>query len=420
MQPRPADDPDYRTETTTEPASPSSTVRAANDFLVFGSPAIGEEEVGEVADSLRSGWLGTGPKVARFEADFAAYRGASNAVAVSSCTAALHLSLLAAGIGPGDEVITTPLTFCATINAIIHAGATPVLADVDPETMNIDPAAIEAALTPRTRAVVVVHFAGRPCAMDEIETIARRHDLRVIEDCAHAIESEHRGRPTGTIGDFGCFSFYVTKNVVTGEGGMVLARSDTEAARVKTLALHGLSHDAWTRFGDDGYKHYAVVDAGFKYNMTDLQAAIGIHQLARVEANHARRHGVWDRYQEAFSTLPVGRPPEAAPGTRHAYHLYTLLVDESTTGIDRDAFLAEMTRHGIGVGVHYRSVPEHPHYRERFGWTPEAYPHAMRIGRQTVSLPLSARLTNRDVKDVIAAVHRVTADAWFRSSRQAA
>jgi dTDP-4-amino-4,6-dideoxygalactose transaminase len=243
-------------------------------FLVFGAPRIEREEIEEVEATLKCGWLGTGPRVARFETDFASYKSASDAAAVNSCTAALHLSMLAAGIGPGDEVITTALTFCATVNAIIHAGATPVLADVDPTTMNIDPEALVRGITPRTKAILPVHFAGRPCDMTAIMEIAAKRGLRVIEDCAHAIESEHRGLKTGTIGDFGCFSFYVTKTIVTGEGGMVLTRNEEDIARIRMLALHGLSLDAWKRFSDAGYKHYYVLDAGFKYNMSDIQAAI--------------------------------------------------------------------------------------------------------------------------------------------------
>jgi len=373
-------------------------------FLTFGAPLIGEAEIAEVVDSLRSGWLGTGPKVARFERDFAAYKGADQAVAVNSCTAALHLSLLAAGLGPGDEVITTPLTFCATVNAILHAGATPVLADVDPITFNLDPAAVAARITPRTRAILPVHFAGRPCNMGALVALAEQHDLRVIEDCAHAIESTYEGQAIGTFGDFGCFSFYVTKNVVTGEGGMILARRAEDAARLKTLALHGMSHDAWKRFSDSGYRHYQVVECGFKYNMMDLQAAIGLHQLARVEASWQRRRAIWARYQDAFADLPVTRPAESDPHSRHAHHLYTLLVDEARCGRTRDEFLEHMTAQRIGVGVHYLSLPEHPYYQDRLGWRPVDTPNAMRIGRQTVSLPLSPALTDADVADVIAAV----------------
>jgi dTDP-4-amino-4,6-dideoxygalactose transaminase len=240
----------------------SRTVRSKENFLVFGAPAIEDAEIDEVVASLKSGWLGTGPKVAKFERDFAAYKGASHAIAVNSCTAALHLSLLAANLQPGDEVITTALTFCSTVNAIIHSGATPVLADVEPETMNIDPAQVEAKITSKSKAILPVHFAGRPCHMDALCTIAERYGLKVIEDCAHAIEAEYKGRKAGTFGDFGCFSFYVTKNVITGEGGMVLARREDDAASIKILALHGMSKDAWKRFSDEGYKHYYVVGCG--------------------------------------------------------------------------------------------------------------------------------------------------------------
>lgn len=374
------------------------------DFLVFGSPQIEQAEIDEVVASLHSGWLGTGPKVARFEIDFAAYKDAPHAVAVSSCTAALHLSMLAAGIEPGDEVITTPLTFAATVNAIIHAGGTPVLADIEPLTQNIDPRAVEACITPRTKAIIPVHFAGRPCDMGALCDIADRHGLRIIEDCAHAVETEYKGRKAGTFGDFGCFSFYVTKNVAAGEGGMVLARREEDAARIKMLALHGMSKDAWKRFSDEGYKHYQVVECGFKYNMMDLQAAIGIHQLARVEANWVRRQEIWTRYREAFADLPIELPAAPEEGTRHAYHLFTVLIDEANAGISRDAFLDAMTAANIGVGVHYLSIPEHPYYQERFGWRPEDYPEAMRVGRQTVSLPLSARLSDDDVGNVVGAV----------------
>ena len=378
-------------------------------FLVFGQPPIEQPEIDEVTDSLRQGWLGTGPKVARFESDFAAYKGVqqSQVAAVNSCTAALHVSMIAAGIKPGDEVITTALTFCATVNAIIHSGATPVLADVDPRTMNIDPLDIEKKITPRTRAILPVHFAGRPCDMDAIMAIAGKHRLKIIEDCAHAIETEYHGRKSGTMGDFGCFSFYVTKNVVTGEGGMVLARNETDIGRVKMLALHGMSKDAWRRFSDEGFKHYQVVECGFKYNMMDLQAAIGIHQLQRIEPYWYRREQVWNHYQQAFANLPVTRPMPPAPDTRHAYHLYTLLIDEARTGISRDAFLNSMTRRNIGVGVHYMSIPEHPYYQQCYGWRSADYPEAERIGRDTVSLPLSARLSDADVESVVQAVKEI-------------
>ena len=377
------------------------------DFIVFGAPQIEREEIDEVVRCLESGWIGSGPRVAQFETEFAAYKGQPFAAAVGSCTAAMHLSVLAAGLGEGDEVITTPLTFCATVNAIIHAGATPVLADIDATSMNIDPNEIERRITPRTKAIVPVHFAGRPCDMQAIMEIAERHRLRIIEDCAHAIETEYQGRKAGTFGDFGCFSFYATKNVTTGEGGMVLTRDESELARIRMLALHGMSKDAWKRFSDEGYKHYFVVESGFKYNMMDLQAAIGIHQLRRVEANWKRREEIWSRYNDAFTDLPVTLPAPSEPHTRHAYHLYTLLIDAARAGISRDEFLEAMTAHNIGVGVHYLSIPEHPVYQEKFGWQPPDYPNAMRVGRETVSLPLSAKLTDSEVSFVVEAVRNV-------------
>ena len=381
--------------------------RAKDQFLVFGEPLIGEEEINEVVASMRSGWLGTGPKVIRFQEDFAAYRGAPHAVAVNSCTAALHLSMLAVDVGPGDEVITTPLTFCATVNAIIHTGATPVLADVDPRTMNIDPDQVRRVITPRTKAILPVHFAGRPCEMDALCEIAKTHQLTIIEDCAHAIETAYKGRSAGLFGDYGCFSFYVTKNITTAEGGMILTREQRNAARIRTLALHGMSQDAWRRFSDEGYNHYRVVEAGFKYNMTDLQAAIGLHQLRKVTKFWKRRQELWRYYERALADLPISLPEGPAPDTVHGYHLYTILVDEEKAGINRDDFLTSMHARSIGTGVHYLSIPEHPYYRARFAWRPEDYPNAMRIGRQTVSLPFSAKLTDGDVEDVIVAVRGV-------------
>jgi len=378
-------------------------------FLVFGSPRITEDEIEEVVSCLRSGWIGTGPRVAEFERRFAEYKDATYAVAVNSCTAALHLSILAAGIGPGDEVITTPLTFCASVNAIIHAGATPVLADVDPRSMNIDPKSVQAKITPRTKAILPVHFAGRACDMDPLCLLADEHGLTLIEDCAHAIETEYHGRKAGCFGDFGCFSFYVTKNVITGEGGLILAKKPEHAARLKVLALHGMSSDAWNRFGDSGYKHYLVTEAGFKYNMMDLQASLGLRQLDKVEAYWRRRAEIWQRYMTELADLPLTLPAPVEENTRHAFHLFSVMVDEKEAGISRDAFLTAMTREKIGVGVHYLSIPEHPYYQDRFGWLPEEYPHARDIGRQTVSLPLSAKLTDADAGDVIAAVRKVLA-----------
>lgn len=380
------------------------SARARDEFLVFGAPRIEEAEIEEVVASLRSGWLGTGPKVARFEEAFRAYAGAEHAVAVNSCTAALHLAMVAAGVGPGDEVITTAMTFVATANAILHTGATPVLVDCDRETGLVDPERVAEAVTSRTRAVVPVHLYGRPCDMDRLGRIAAEHDLLVVEDAAHAIEASWHGQKVGTIGDLTCFSFYVTKNVTTGEGGMVTTQSAELAERIKVYALHGLTKDAWRRYSDRGYQHYRAVVAGYKYNMMDLQAAIGLHQLPRADAWLERREEIWARYDEAFAELPLGTPPPPAPDTVHARHLYTLLVDRERCGVDRDTFMERLHRMKIGCGVHYLGVHLHPVYRELFGYEPEDFPEATWISERTVSIPLSPKLDDEDVEDVIRAV----------------
>ena len=378
-------------------------------FIVFGAPEIRGEELAEVEDVLRSGWLGTGPRVAQFETDFSKYKGVDpeRVAAVNSCTAGLHVSMIAAGLGPGDEVLTTAMTFCATANAIIHAGATPVPVDIDPVTQNIDIGLIRERITERTRAIVPVHFAGRPCDMDAIMALAKEYDLTVIEDCAHAIETQWKGQAAGTFGEFGCFSFYVTKNITTGEGGMVIAKSEADIERIKILALHGMTKDAWHRFGDEGYKHYQVVEAGFKYNMMDLQAALGIHQLRRIETSWLRREQIWNQYQQAFGDLPIERPADADSHMRHAYHLYTIRVDREQAGISRDEFIDAMSRSGIGVGVHYLNLASHPHYQQRFGWRPGDFPIAQQTGDRTVSLPLSSKLTDDEVERVIRTTERV-------------
>ena len=378
-----------------------------DNFLVFAQPLIEQAEMDEVLDSMRKAWIGTGPKVHRFEQDFAAYVGLPHAAALNSCTAALHLACLTLDLKPGDEVVTTAMTFCASVNAIIHAGGTPVLADMDPQTLNIDPASIEAHITPRTRAIMPVHFAGRACDMDAIMDIAGRHGLRVIEDCAHAIETTYKGRRVGTFGDVGCYSFYATKNIVTGEGGMALSQDEVLIKRIRIMGLHGMSADAWARFSDAGYKHYQVVDHGFKYNMTDMQAALGIHQLPRVQKYRERRQTIWNRYMEAFAGLPVGLPAPIRADEEHAYHLFTLRINEKTAGISRDDMLSAMNRERIGCGVHYLAIPEHPYYQERYGWKPEDTPAALAYGRETVSLPLSPKLTDGDVEDVISAVKHI-------------
>jgi dTDP-4-amino-4,6-dideoxygalactose transaminase len=372
-------------------------------YIVFGSPTIDREAIAAVARTMETCWIGTGPRVHEFEAEFARYVEAKYALATSSCTAALHLAMVASGVGAGDEVITTPMTFCATANAILHTGATPVFADCQRDSMNIDPAAIEAAITPRTRAVVPVHFAGRPADMDAISAIARRHNLLVIEDAAHAIESRYRGRKVGSIGHLTCFSFYVTKNMTTGEGGMVTTDDAALAEKIRILGLHGLSADAWSRFSDAGYKHYDVVWPGFKYNLTDMAASLGLSQLPKLGGWLERRAALWHRYDQAFADLPLTTPAPPAPDTLHARHLYTILLDPKAS-LSRDGFMAEMHRRQIGTGVHYRALHVHPYYRDRWNFRPEQFPNALSIGQSTVSLPLMPTLTDEDVGRVIEAV----------------
>lgn len=377
---------------------------AKKPFITFGAPVIGPAEIAEVVATLKSGWIGTGPRVGRFERQFARSVGSPYAVAVNSCTAALHLSMLAAGVKPGDEVITSPLTFCATANVIIHCGATPVFADVSRQTMNLEPKNIARAITKRTRAIIPVHFAGRPCEMRAILALARRHRLTVIEDAAHALGASYHGRRIGTLSDLTCFSFYATKNITTAEGGMVTTRHRRLADAIKIYALHGLDRDAWQRYSDRGYRHYTVRVPGFKYNLTDLGAAIGIHQLRRLAASQRRRAEIWRRYQQAFRDLPATLPAPPEPGTRHAYHLYTLLLALERLPFSRDEFMHELHRHGIGSGVHFIPVHLHPYYRTQFGYRRGDFPNSEWIGERTVSLPFSQHLSDEQVERIIQVV----------------
>jgi dTDP-4-amino-4,6-dideoxygalactose transaminase len=375
-----------------------------DEYLVFGSPQILEPEIEEVIATLRSGWIGTGPKVAQFEELFREYSGASYAVAVNSCTAALHLSLLAVGLKPGDEVIVPSMTFAATANAVIHAGGKPIFADVDRRTMCLDAADAEQRITGRTRAILPVHFAGRPADLQALLSLAKQRNLVLIEDCAHAIETLYQGRHVGTFGDLGCFSFYATKNLVTGEGGMVTTSNGSWASQIKTSALHGLSEDAWKRFSDDGFKHYEITQPGFKYNMTDLNASLGLHQLPRVEKNLIRRREIWESYDAAFSNLPVFLPAREDEGTRHARHLYTLLLDLERLTVGRDEIQVALHRQNIGTGIHYTALHLHAYYRKTFGTRRGDLPNTEWIADRTLSLPLSPKLSDRNVADVIFAV----------------
>lgn len=374
------------------------------DFLVFGSPLIEQPEIDEVVECLKSGWIGTGPRVHQFEKMFREYKGTKYALALHSCTAALHLAMEAISIQPGDEVIVPAMTFCATVNAVIHAGGKPVFVDCEKESFNMDPKEVERKMTRRTRAILPVHFAGRMCNMDALTALSKKNNLVMIEDCAHAIESEYHGKKAGTFGGFGCFSFYVTKNIVTGEGGMVITDNEDYAGKIKVLALHGMSKDAWQRFGDEGYKHYQVVHAGYKYNMMDIQAAMGIHQLPRIDKYWKKRKEIWDRYNEAFQDLPVFIPAPPEPETRHAFHLYTLLIDLDRAKVTRDQFLNGMTQAGIGVGVHYTALNLQPFYQQTFATKRGDCPNAEWISDRTVSLPISPKLSEENIADVIAAV----------------
>ena len=376
------------------------------DFLVFGEPVIGDDEIAAVVDSLRSKWVGTGPRVQEFQTAFAERVGAKYAIATNSCTAALHLCMLASGIGPDDDVITTPMTFCATANAILHTGARPVFVDCDYRTGNIDADQIASKITPRTRAILPVHFAGYPCDMDVICDVAAKYDLTIIEDCAHAIEATYDGRNCGTIGKAGAFSFYVTKNITTVEGGMIVTDDEVFADRLRILSLHGLSRDAWKRFSDSGYKHYTVTECGYKYNMTDLAAALGLCQLAKIDTFHARRAEIWQRYNTELSDLPLILPPPAPSNRTQALHLYTIRLDAAQAGISRDDLLCRLQELNIGSGVHYVGLQRHPLYQQ-LGCRPEDYPASDRISEQTLSLPLSAGMSDQDCEDVITAMRYI-------------
>lgn len=386
-----------------ESAPPRTPHRVRRDFLTFAPPSIGDEEIAEVVDTLRSGWITTGPKTARFEQEFARYLGAPGALAVNSCTAALHTALLTAGIGPGDEVITTPLTFAATANVIEHVRARPVFVDVDPETLQIDPDRLEAAVTPRTRAIIPVHFGGHPADLDAVDTVASRHGLLVVEDAAHALPARFRGRLIGSRGNPVAFSFYATKNLTTGEGGMLTADPEfLERARI--ASLHGMSHDGWKRYAEGGHWFYEVLLPGFKYNMSDIQAAMGLAQLAKLERHQARRRAVVHAYQAAFAGHDAFELPVERPEVEHAWHLYVLRLQPGVLRIGRDRFIQELTQRKIGTSVHFIPLHLHPYYRDTYGYAPDAYPVARSNYERMLSLPLHPGLSEADVEDVVGAV----------------
>jgi perosamine synthetase len=379
-------------------------IRLRTRFLEFSVPLLGEAEIDSVVDCLRSGWLTSGQKVKAFEQDFALYIGCSHALAVNSCTAALHLGLEAVGVQPGDEVITSPMTFAATAAVIEHLGARPVLVDCEAETLNLDATRLEAAITPRTRAIVPVHFAGQPCDMEAILAIARAHDLAVVEDAAHALPARVRGRLVGTLGDITCFSFYATKTITTGEGGMVTTDREDYAARMRMMHLHGMSRDAWKRYAQNGSWSYDILAAGFKYNLTDIAASIGIAQLARADAFHARRLEIARAYTAGLSGMRGVRTPVVRDEGGHAWHLYVVQVVPEALTIDRDEFIRRLVAMNIGVSVHFIPLHVHPYYRDKYGYRPEDFPIAYAAFQRILSLPLYPKMSDDDVQDVIGAV----------------
>nr|WGD87734.1 DegT/DnrJ/EryC1/StrS family aminotransferase [Bacillus subtilis] len=387
-------------------------VQKRNHFLPYSLPLIGKEEIQEVTETLESGWLSKGPKVQQFEKEFAAFVGAKHAVAVNSCTAALFLALKAKGIGPGDEVITSPLTFSSTANTIIHTGATPVFADIDENTLNIDPVNLEAAVTPRTKAVVPVHFGGQSCDMDAILAIAQNHGLFVLEDAAHAVYTTYKQRMIGSIGDATAFSFYATKNLATGEGGMLTTDDEELADKIRVLSLHGMSKAAWNRYSSNGDWYYEVESPGYKMNMFDLQAALGLHQLKRLDDMQKRREEIAGRYQTAFQQIPGLITPFVHDDGRHAWHLYVLQVDDKKAGVTRSEMITALKdKYNIGTSVHFIPVHIHPYYQKQFGYKEADYPNAMNYYKRTLSLPLYPSMSDDDVDDVIEAVRDIVKGA---------
>ena len=372
-------------------------------YLPFSPPAIGEDEIAEVVDTLRSGWITTGPKTQRFEKEFAARLGAPGALGLNSCTAGLHTALAALGVGPGDEVITTPMTFAASVNVIEHVGARPVLVDVEADTLNIDPEAVDRAITVRTRALLPVHFAGHPAELDPLAGLAEAHGLTVVEDAAHALPASYRGRPIGSGANPVSFSFYATKNLTTGEGGM-LTGEPAFLDRARVLSLHGMDRDGWKRYAKGGNWFYEIVAPGFKYNMTDIQAAIGLAQLRRLDGMQARRREIASLYDAAFADADALERPVARDHVEHAWHLYVVRLRLDALRIDREQVIHELSARNIGTSVHFIPVHLHPWYRDRYGFQPGQFPIAHASYLRALSLPLHPGLTDSDVSDVVGAV----------------
>lgn len=378
------------------------------DFLVFGQPRMFQEEIAEVVETLRSGWWGTGAKAHEFEDKFAKYVQAKYTVAVNSATAGLHLALDVLGVGPGDEVITTPLTFVSTANVIVHRRAVPVFADVDPVTWNIDPEEIEKRITKKTRVILPVHLHGRPCDMATITALAKKYKLYVVEDAAHATESWYKGKKIGSVSDFTAFSFYATKNLATGEGGMLATNKKSWAEEARIKSLHGISKDAWKRYSSAGFTPYEAIYAGYKYNMPDLVAALGIPQLKRLQANLKIRQRYWKLLNQGLKDIgAIILPPDESPGTVHARHIYAILLELEKLKISRNQFIDALKFEGIGAGIHFDPVHLHKFYRETFEFKKGDYPQAEHIGERTVSLPFYPHMSEQDVINVIEAVRKI-------------
>src|SRR5450830_1535885 len=385
-------------------ASVNSKRRHREDFLPFAMPDVGQEELEAIRQVFESGWVTTGPKAHEFEKRFAARVGAKHAVAVNSGTAALHLALEAIGLKAGDEVVTTPYTFTATAEVVVYFGARPVFVDVEPRSLNMDPEALRGAISPKTRAVIPVHMAGLPADLDAILEVARLHEIVVIEDAAHAFPASYRGRTIGSVGDMTCFSFYATKTITTGEGGMVCTDNAAWAERCRRMSLHGISKDSWTRYGERGSWYYEVAAPGFKYNMTDVAAAMGLVQLEKADVMWRRRVEIARRYSEAFARSSFFEVPEERPDREHAWHLYQLRLNLGQLRIDRARFIDELRRRNIGTSVHFIPLHLHPYYRDAYGYRPSDFPVSVAEYEREISLPIYPRMTDKDVADVIEAV----------------
>ncbi len=377
------------------------------DYLPFHVPEIDDEDIDAVVSVMRSGWLTTGAKARQFEQEFAAKVGARYAVALNSCTAALHLALEAIGLQEGDEVLVPTMTFAATAEVVTYFKAKPVLIDCLPTTLNMDPELIERAITPRTKAVIPVHFAGQPCDMARILEIARRHDLRVIEDAAHAFPASYKGKAIGSIGDYTCFSFYATKNITTGEGGMVTTDDPDQADRIRRMSLHGLSRDAWKRYTNQGSWYYDIVAPGFKYNLTDMAAALGLTQLHKAERFWKTRERYAALYAEGFRDLPEITPLMIHDDVQHAWHLYVIQLDLDRLRISRQAFIEGLQQKQIGCSVHFIPLHLHPYYRETGHYSRADFPVASQVFDRMVSLPLYSKMSEEDVHRTIQVVREL-------------